>query len=434
MNQQTILKGDTLSTVKFEQRMEQIKNDIQHYRRVEQSEELKEYQDLKKVVETKEFQENKNYLLHRKYKDTDEYRKMSRYRSLKKSIAVKVYHWATSSEEFRNYLLFTQSEQYAQLKDKQAVAASPELRAYRAIDTSLKAKWYRRSAESDKTKAFLPLEKEVTTDEFIKSNTFWANEKRWYTTDESKQDARYQELANSADIRFYLSQDANQIALWESYKAIFKDECELMASWKPGFYYTNKNLKTNHSYCNELQANNQGKNTSIAGSILSVETRKESATAPAWHPTKGFIPKDFAWTGDILQTAETFQTTQGTFLAKVRVSGKAHAAFYLATGTRQPVLKLMQWNGKEVSAGIRTDKDEANTTIQGIKSGKWYVYGLQITDIEIIWSVNGQEVLRIKNNFAGTAFYPAIAEYLPENCSAGAGKIEVDWVRVYNRQ
>ncbi len=433
MNQQTNLKSDTLSTQKFEQRMEQIKNDSQRYRRVEQSPELKEFQDLRKTVETKEFQDNKNYLLHRKYRDTDEYKKMSRYNSLCRSIAVRVYRWAMSAEDFRRYVEFTKSGQYAQLQDKEAVAASSELKGYKTIDKSLKAKWYRKSVQSAKVPEYLHLDTEIHTEEFEKSNAFWANPKRWYTTDESRQDARYTELKNTDDIRFYLSQDAKQIADWESYKTLFEDECEQMDVWKSGFYYTNKNLKTDHSYCNEQAAYNHGKNTFAAGSILSVETKKETVTASAWHPTKGFVTKDFAWTGDVLQTADTFQTAKGLFLAKVRVSGEADAAVYLATGERQPVLKMMQWDGKQVSAGVRTNKDEASVTIQDLKAGQWYIYGLQITDKEVVWSVNGQEVLRIKNNFGGMQFFPAVAEFLPEGKPAGAGKIEIDWMRVYDK-
>lgn len=434
MNQQTSLKSDTLSTSKFEQRMEQIKTDIQRYRSIEQSEELKEFQALREVVETKEFQDNKNYLLHRKYRDTDEYKKMSRYRSVRRSLAVGVYRWALSSDDFKKYVAFAQSDEYAQLQDKEAIVGNNELHRYQAIDKSLKAKWYRRSAESEKTKEYLRLEKIVHTEEFIKSNAFWADPKRWYTTEESKQDARYQALKESDDIRFYLSQDANQIALWESYKTLFDDECEQTTAWKAGFYYDNKNLKTDHSYCNEQQANNHGKNVSVAGSILSVETKNETVSASAWHPTKGFITKDFAWTGDTIQTAEAFQSKTGVFLAKVRVSGMGSAAVYLATGERQPVLKLMQWDGRQVSAGIRTAKDEAIVTINGLKAGQWYVYGVQITDSEVVWSVNGQEILRIKNNLGGKTFYPAIAEFLPENLPAGKGQVDVDWVRVYDRQ
>lgn len=433
MNQQTNLKGDTLSTQKFEQRMEQIKNDIQRYRRIEQSQELKEFQDLSKIVETKAFQDNKNYLLHRKYRDTDEYKKMSRYNSLCRSIAVRVYRWATSSEEFRQYIAFTKSGQYADLQDKAAVEASSDLRAYQKTDKSLKAKWYRRSAESEKTREYLHLDAEIHTEEFEKSNAFWANPQRWYTTDESQQDARYTELKNTDDIRFYLSQDAKQIAEWESYKTLFEDDCEQITAWKSGFYYTNKNLKTDHSYYNELSAYNCGKNAFASNSILSVETKNEEITASAWHPVKGFIPRNFAWTSDVLQTAETFQSAKGLFLAKVRVSGTAYAAVYLATGEKQPIIQMMQWDGKQISAGIRTDKDAASVTIEGLKPAQWYIYGVLITDKEIAWSVNGQEVMRIKNNFGSKSFYPAVAEFLPEGKPAGTGKVEIDWLRVYDR-
>ena len=428
-------KSDTLTTAQLEQRIEQVKKDIVRYHEVEKSAELAEFLALQKIVETPEFQKNKNYLLTRKYKDTDEYKTLNRYRSLKLSPTLHIYYLILSYPNFKEYLEFAKSERYALLKDKNAVKESAELKKFQFIDRSWSLRNFRRCEKSTEVQDYLRLKEEVKSEDFIKRNAFWADPKRWYTTEEGKQDVRYLELKANPDIQFFLAQDAKKIAEWESYKTLYAEEFELtnlsQTAWKAGFYYNNKNLKTNHSYDNEQQAYNQGKNSHIGNSALCIETKKESTTATAWHPVKGFITKDFQWTGDVLQTAEAFQGTEGLFMAKVRVSGAAHAAVYLASGERTPLVKLMQWDGNEVSTGLRTEIEEGHTTIGGIHPEQWYVYSVRISDKEIVWYINNQEVMRVANTLHGVALYPAVATYIPQGANAGSGKVEIDWVRVY---
>lgn len=438
MNRQVSLGKHTLSTIKFEQRCEQIKQDIQRYREVENSPELQEFKDLQAIVEQKAFQDKKHYLLTRKYRDTEECKQLKRYRTLRYfSIQVLRYRRFRNDQTQCDYLAFADSEDYAQLRDKEAVKTSPVLRRYKKIDGSFRLKNYRTCERSKAVRDYLTLIAEIETEDFQTRQAFWANPKRWYTTEESKQDERYMELKKSEDIQFYLSRDAKQIAEWESYKTLFQDEFDQSnvknSAWKAGFYYANPNLKTDHSYANEQQAYNHGNNTYASGSILTIETRRETATAAAWHPTKGFIPKEYAWTSDIMQTAATFQAKEGLFLAKVRVSGQANAALYLASGERLPIVKLMQWKDKKVWAGMRTAKEDVQVSLQGVAANSWMIYGVEITAKEIVWYINDQEILRTPNTLQGASLYPAIAEYLPEGITAGPGKIEVDWIRVYKK-
>ncbi len=433
--QQTSLKSNTLTTPRFEQRIAQIRDDIQRYRKVEQSAELKEYKDLQQVVETPEFQKNKNYLLRRKYRDTEEYATMARYRQLKVAPRVHAYYLLRTLPNFKEYLVFAQSDRYLMLNDKDAVRQSAELRKYKFIDRSRTLRTYRRYEKSKEVRDYLQLRLAVKEEEFVERHAFWANPQRWYTTEESKQDARYEALKGSADIQFYLAQDPKQIAAWEHYQPLYEEEFNLanieQTAWRAGFHYNNPNLLTQHSYADEQQAYNHGKNTHIADSALCIETRKEAATASAWHATKGFIPQDYKWTSDVAQTAAAFRSGEGLFMAKVRVSGKAHAAVYLASGERLPVVKLMQWDGRQVCVGMRTGKDTKEVAVSGIRSGQWMVYAVRINAKEIIWYVNDQEVLRAANTLQGALLYPAVAEYIPENATAATGKIQVDWVRVY---
>ena len=432
----TNLKSDTLSTAKFEQHIAQVKETIVRYRQVEQSPELQEFLALQKVVKSPEFQENKKYLLTRKYSDTEESKTTSRFRRLRIAPIVHAYYLILAYPNVKEYLEFAKSDRYALLADPQAVKQSSELKKFRFIDRSYTLRNFRRYEKSKEVQEYLRLRVVVKDEEFKKRNAFWSNSRRWYTTDESRQDARYEALKAQADIRFFLSQDPKQIAAWEQYRTLYAEEFDLanlqQTAWKAGFYYDNPNLKTDHSYTNEQQAYNHGKNSLVQNSALVVDTKKEQTTASAWHSVKGFVQQAFAWTGDVLQTGAAFRAEEGLFMAKVRVSGAAHAAVYLAAGERLPIVKLAQWDGHNFSVGVRTQSKEDTMRIQGVRPSQWYVFAVRISSGEIVWYVNNQEVLRLPNTLAGASLYPAVAEYLPQGVTAGTGKVEIDWLRVYN--
>jgi len=404
MNHLVSLKSDTPKTQRFEERMEEIKQIITRYRTVEKSPELAEYRALKKIVETPEFQQKKNFLLKRKYRETEEGKTMRKYRGARSFPSTQKY-LAIEKSDLKNKWIFKKTQAWR--------LSLPPVRHYLQLD---------------------PI---VNTEDFKQRDAFWRNPKRWYTTPESQQDERYLALKESDDIKFFLAQDARQIAEWEKYSLLWSDEMEWMmmkdSDWKPGFHYAQKVLKTDHSYCNEQQANNKGMNSTAVNSVLTVEVKPEFVHAPAWHPTRGFIQKEFTFTGDIIQTADAFRTNEGLFLAKVRVDGLANSALYLATDERLPLLTMMYWNGKQVVMGMKSAKMESKVTVKGIKPGKWMIYGLRMTDKELIWYVNGQEVNREVNFLKGQKVYPAIAAYLPEGAKPGIGQIDIDWIRVYKK-
>ena len=440
MNQVVTLPKNILSTKEMEIWMVRIVEDIARYRRVEQSAELKEFRELQEVVETAAFQEKKHILLTRKYWDTEEFKKLARLHVLRNHVpAVHGYLLYHVNENLRNYLAFAESEDYQKLQDKEAVKASPELRRYKMIDRSLTLRNYRKCEATDAVKEYKALVEETATEDFQTRRAFWSNSKRWYTTPESQQDARYMELKETEDIQFFLAQDPKQIAEWERYKQTLNDDFTQSnwqdGNWAAGFYYANPNLKTDHSYVNEQQANNHGKNVQAQDGVLSVEVRKEEATASAWHPVKGFIPQAFHYTGDVVQTGKKFQQAEGLFMAKVRFQGGANGAAYLGTGERLPLITLAQWNGKQVAVGVRTAKGKETAgkqvVLQGVQAGKWLIFSVMITAKEIAWYVNNQEVMRVPNTTKDATFYPAVAAYLPDQAKPATGKVEVDWVKAY---
>lgn len=357
-----------MNTKAFEQWLQGQAQTIVRYRQVEKSNILAEYNNLKQVVESADFQAKKKELTTTCYADTQEGKTMAAYKSLK---------WKTS------VLLYN----------------------------LLKKEAYK---EKDEVAKYLALAEQIQVPEFQKANAFWKNAKRWFTTPEYQQEKRYNELAKHADIVFFLAQDKMQIAELESYKAVWAEEFEtgqMSKAWQTGFLYPSKELKANHSHVSELQAYTQGRNTQVSNRVMTIATKKEKTTVPAWHPTKGMIMQEFAYTSDVWHTAEAVAPVAGVLQAKVRLTGKAKHVICLTAAKVQKSLHILPSG----------------------HTAKEAIYTLVWNEKEVISYVNDQEVKREKNTLAGDAMHLLVRSYLPENQKAAAGQLAIDWIRVYTK-
>ena len=357
-----------LSTKQFEQWLQEQAQIAVRYRKVEKSDLLAEYNTLKQVVESADFQSKKTKLTTTRYADTQEGSTMALYKQLGWKSSVILYKW---------------------LK-KQAWKEKPEVAQY------------------------LELSEQIQTPEFQQANAFWKNPKRWFTTPESQQEKRYNELVKHADIVFFFQHTEQEIAELESYSTVWTEECEtakLSAVWQTGFLYPSKDFKADHSHVSEQQAYTKGRNTQVINRMWTVFTKKEKTTSPAWHPTKGMIMQDFAYTSDVWHTKTALPKNVAVLQAKVACSGKAKHALGLAAVKMEKVLPVLH------AAGVKG----------------YAIYTLVWTDKEVVTYVNDQEVARVKNTWSAEEMYLYMRSYLPENEKAGAGSLSVDWVRAYTK-
>ena len=353
-----------LSTKQFEQWLQEQAEIAVRYRKIEKSALLAEYNTLKEVVESAEFQAKKTRLTTTRYADTQEGGTMALYNSLKWNMAVILYN----------------------LLKKEAWKEKPEVVQY------------------------LELAAQIQTPAFQEANAFWKNPKRWLTTPESQQEKRYKELVKHADIVFFFQHTEQEIAELESYKMVWAAEFETQMSsvWQTGFLYPSKDFKADHSHVGELQAYVQGRNTQVANRVLTILTKKEKTTAAAWHPTKGMIMHEFAYTSDVWHTTEAVAPKSGVLQAKVRLAGKA-----------KHILCLTKANAKKALHLLPADKQVKDA-----------IYTLVWNEKEMINYVNNVEVARSQNPLAGEALHLLMRSYLPENVK-GTGKMDIDWVRIY---
>ena len=426
------LTGKMLSTEAFEKAIHDMQERVKRWRAIEKSPELAEYKELKKIVESSDFQEAKNELINRKYKDTQEGRKMMEYEALSNSSSIRRYRRALKDEEFQAFLAFRETEDFAKIKSVKQVLTDPMIRKYNLLYYSSYYKNYLKVLNSPDLKRLAELEEEVHKEDFQKRHALWADTKRWQHSDQYKTFARYQELANSDDIKFFFESREEKIDWAELFRPTFDDDMTSSKNWKAGFGYANPAMKDGHSRTSERQAYNGGKNTFFVEGRMDLETREESKKAIAWDEKKGFTEHVFEYTSDVMNTKDVFMQESGMFMAKVRSQGAGHHFFGLGTGKlNNPMIALYHYNGKNHQMGLVNGSKTEMADLTGMLRSMYYVYTFRWTKNELIWYVNNMEILRLPNRLPKEAMFFYAQSWLPKAEKGGAGKLKIQWARAY---
>lgn len=426
------LTGKMLSTEAFEKAIHDMQERVKRWRAIEKSPELAEYKELKKIVESSDFQEAKNELINRKYKDTQEGRKMMEYEALSNSSSIRRYRRALKDEEFQAFLAFRETEDFAKIKSVKQVLTDPMIRKYNLLYYSSYYKNYLKVLNSPDLKRLAELEEEVHKEDFQKRHALWADNKRWQHSDQYKTFARYQELANSDDIKFFFESREEKIDWAELFRPTFDDDMSSSKNWKAGFGYANPAMKDGHSRTSERQAYNGGKNTFFVEGRMDLETREESKKAVAWDEKKGFTEHVFEYTSDVMNTKDIFMQESGMFMAKVRSQGTGRHFFGLGTGKlNNPMIALYHYNGKNHQMGLVNGSKTEMADLTGMLRSMYYVYTFRWTKNELIWYVNNMEILRLPNRLPKEAMFFYAQSWLPMNEKGGAGKLKIQWARAY---
>jgi len=430
------LFGGLMATAKFEKQQNDLRRDFEHYLVVEKSVELEEYNELFHIIKSADFKAKKKTLQNRKYEDTEEYRVAKKYSKLNESSDIRSYYDALKSSELQSYLAFKSSPEFEQLGKPEQVKASEKLKAYKDFERSKTYKTYMRFHDSYIVKEYEELKKKVLTDEFVKSNEFWADKNRWRTTKEYAQEQRYYELAKNPDIKFHTTTDTKRFDKIRNLKLAFADDFNWnvleKSRWSFGFHYKSDALLKNHSFVNEQQANNSGKNVSVNQGILHIATKEEKVTASAWDAVKGFVEKEFHYTSDVIQSTDEFRQQYGVFQAKIRCSGKINHAFWLGADEKLPLIKIFHYDGKTIKVGNIDKTGKKETSITGLNPSHFYIYTLVWTEKELIWLINNLVVHREIAQIPKETMYLAFNSFIPESQKPHEGALEVDWVKVYS--
>lgn len=429
------LFGGITPTAKLEKEEAALIKAMHRFREIEKSVELSEYKTLFHEVKSSAFLENKKTLQNRKYKDTEEYRSANKLKKLDASPAINLYFQVLKSIELEQYLAFKTSPEFEDLGDKKKVKNSEKLRKLKHFEHSKAYKTYTRFHNSYIIKEFEQLKIQTSTPEFKSRNEFWSNPHRWQLTPEYTKEQRFYELAKNPDIVFFLNEKPERFKKYSQLRLTFKDEFEWntldKSRWNFGFHYRSANLVGNHSFANEKQANNVGQNVSVVNGILKIITKHEKIKAPAWHPTKGFVEKEFNFTSDVLQAADEFRQKGGVFRAKIRCSGNVNHAFWLGADNKLPHVNIFHFDGKCIKIGNANQNVVDGIKITGINVSHFFIYTLRWTEKELVWLINDFEIYRTASNIPSEEMYMVFNSFIPQKQKGSVGVFEVDWVRAY---
>lgn len=429
------LFGGITSTTKLEKNELELVKAMERYAQVDKSVELAEYKKLYHEVESADFQEKKKTYQSRKYKDTEEFRVTHKFEKLQHSADIQSYLKLLENKDLKEFLKFEKTAQFELLGDAKKVEASTLLQKMKAFKDSKEFSLYTRFHNSFILKEYQELQQKMTNPEFQKSNEFWKNEHRWSLTPEYALEQRFNELANNPDIAFYVNEKPERFEQYRSLKVAFHEEFIWntldKSNWKFGFNYVSSKLIGNHSFANEKQANNSGKNVSVQDGVLKIHTKHEKVTARAWDTKHGFVPKEYEYTSDVLQTADSFRLKYGIVRAKIRCTGNVQHAFWLGADTKLPHVNVFHFDGKQITVGNATKTVFDKATITGISASDYYIYTLMWNKKELIWMINDVEVYRTTSNVPQTDMYLSFNSFISEKQHGSTGSLEVDWIRVY---
>lgn len=435
------LFGKLTSTAKFEAELQQKHDAFIRYQKVKESDELKEYNRLFDIVSSPDFKEKKKLLTSRKYKDTIEFRDKNKYNKLRNKESLRKYLSVAKSMELEDYLKFKNSEDYHLLSKEDGVRKSPQLSALKRFEQSEDYKVYMRFHDSYILKEYEELKRTVETEEFQKNDAFWANPDRWFLTEESKIEKKFKELAHSDDIRFFLHHNEGDFKELLTHDLVLEEQfdgTELDTErWATGFCLKSPELKKDYSYIDERQAYNQGKNTTV-NNKLKIKTKEEKIVAPAWHPQKGFINKEYNFTSDNIHLKKLKLSEKDTIVVKAKFEGAkgVNHAICLSRDNQLPSIDICHRKDGKMEVGIYQKQQNSvirkSERITGIDLDDYFIYTVRLENNTLVWYINNMEVYSLELAACDNLTLN-ILSYIPENNKGGESDLKVDWIKIYHR-
>lgn len=256
----------------------------------------------------------------------------------------------------------------------------------------------------------------------------------------------FETLKKSRDLIWYFKAKAKEsqytpIKTWKvEFEDHFADNHINGTQWANRYFWNNKLLTDGYSL-GEQNYVTDGKNVSVAHSILTIETRREKVAGKMWNPSLGFVPFDFPYTSGVVHTGNAFRHQYGKVEAKIQVpkSGVTHT-FWLAGENMVPQINIFKyvdgyfymgnyWGDLKKPNGIQKD----NTPISGAFAGKYYIFTLEWTPKLLTWSINGVVFKTVQHGVPTEPMYIAFGSGISANADVASlpnsVKMEIDWVR-----
>jgi hypothetical protein len=451
------------------------------FKKLYQSSEIKAYLDREKYIQSNDFLTVKETNKKKKFKLTEEYKKLREYLALKKSTAYKHYfslangpylsaykklHDSAELAYYKELETFVKSTQYKEKKKQIESLRFEQTEEYRKLQQYKKTASLSRIKEYYKTKAseeltefrnldgskmindYETLEKEIKSDAFKTRKIYLLDSKKWEKTEEYKQQQEYLTLKKSPKIIWYFKLKASsKFDGLKAWNLVFEDDFTAgsldRGKWLTRYFWGEVLLHDSYSLPGENHLCTDGKNLEINGSSVKIVTKSEKIIGKEWNPMFGFHPKEFDYTSGLICTGSSFRTKYGKIEAKIKLGSAKDVihAFWLTGETIVPQVDIFKyhnnklalstfWGNPADSSGIKNDTSwmSASKFI-----GNFFIYSLEWSPEKITWRINDLEVKTQTSNIPNDPLYVVLNSGIVGNQPEIPARLEIDWIRCYQR-
>lgn len=381
----------------------------QYYDDLHNSDELEVFTDLKSFIGSEDFKRQRREIETKSFKDTPEFNQLQKYQSLSKSDNIRFYYKFKNSKGYKNYLNLM---------------------------------------NSDRITNFELMKDYIESDEFqrFKAYCLKAPKKRWTESKEYEILQEFETLKKTEKIVWYFKNiDSKKFSWYRQWEETFHEDFSSAKldskKWITKYYWGDKMLKDSYSLSHDKHFVTDGENLNIDNGKMHIVTRKETVKGKSWHPTMGFITREFNYTSGLISTGKSFRQKYGTFEAKIKLheAKSIQNAFWMVGKTMLPHIDIAK-AGKKLYVGNAWGNSRDLKTVQRFKNSlsrnrfakDYFIYSLEWLPNRIVWKINGVVIASTNKGIPGESMYLVLSSGLHKDVgSLLPASFEIDWVRCY---
>ncbi len=383
----SFLLGMVPSTEKAESTDDQLRADLQAYKKFEESDELMHYLELEKEVTSSGFALRKRKIKREKYKASEAFRKEERYNKLTK-----------------------------------------------------------RSRGDEKSSELKELEDFINSEEFIKQKQYLTMKpaERYETTQEYDKETEYQSLKKSDKVIWYYKTKKKypfkEIEKWDlTFDEKFNGSKLDSSKWMTRYFWGDKSMDSSFVLPDDKSFLNDAENIEFYDNKARIVTKAKNVEGLVWRADQGFVLEDFDFTSGLISTANSFRQKYGIFKAKIKMAGGAVAqAFWMVSETMIPHIDIARFENGKLHSNFFWGKGNAPhksvSKTGGAKyADEYYIYTLEWSPNKLVWKINGKVFKTQTSGVPQEEMYINFSANLKKEASDSGlpSAMEIDWVRVY---
>ncbi len=426
---------------------------LKNYLSLDGSPKISEIEDLQLFVQSPEFKQ-KEKMKPITFRDTEEYGTWQEYLKLKKDKEVKknlnpdkvrrftelqslVNSAAFLQKRKMKPVTFRDTPEYQKLQELKTKKSASEVVSYYKFRRSRELRNWTEVKDSSRLMRFHELQDYMKTREFNERKEYLLDKRRFEKTEMFRELKEFETLKNSADIKWYFSvKDSDRFDLLKARELTFSDEFDGSApdtaKWLNRYYWGDKLLRDSYSLASDMHCYTPSGNFDMRHSVLRITTKPEKMNGKVWDPEKGFFNRDFSFTSGIINSGASFRQKYGIFSAKIKLTDhRVRNAFWLLGERITPHVDVCRSGQGKVWFDLFTPSGTHYKKSVGSKYlSDFYIYTLEWRPENLVWKINGVEVMRQTTEVPQEEMYINLAGGVDQPVS-GASSMEIDWIRIY---